>query len=370
MKSKKSFSRRAFLAGTAATSALALSPKSLKSDESIFSSRTRYRPSLGIVKLNGNENPYGCSPLVMEAILKVPMHIYPDPGQRKMRAALSKYTGLNPDNLVVGAGADELIDLLFRLFVSPEDTILDFEPTFGMYSFCANVAGNEIVFVQRDNEFEIDVNRVIAAIDNSTKIIFVTSPNNPTGNLVKRGQLLELLSTGLVIVVDEAYYEFSGETSQNLVQDNENLIILRTFSKWAGLAGLRVGYGIMNTKVAGHLMDIKPPYNVNIAAEAAMIASLQDSEYLLGNVAKIVAERTRLFDLLSEITGIKVWPSYGNFILCEFGQNRARIAYEYLATEGIFVRKYESNRLKDCIRVAVGTPSQTDAFIGAIRKCT
>ena len=325
-------------------------------------------PEHEIVKLNGNENPYGCSPLVREAVLKVPMHIYPDPEQSKMRTALSKYTGLNPENIVVGAGADELIDLLFRLFVSPGDTILDFEPTFGMYSFCANVAGGEVVFVQRDDEFEIDVNSVIAAIDNTTKIIFVTSPNNPTGNLVKRDQLLELLSTGLIIVVDEAYYEFSGETSQDLVEDNENLIILRTFSKWAGLAGLRVGYGIMNSKVVGHFMDIKPPYNVNIAAEAAMIASLQDSEYLLGNVTKIVAERSRLFDLLSNTNGIKVWPSYGNFILCEFEQNRARIVYEFLAAEGIFVRNYDSNRLKDCIRVAVGTPDQTDVFIRAIRK--
>ena len=321
-----------------------------------------------IIRLNANENPYGPSPSVNEAIKKLQANIYPDPEQNVIRTALSKFTGMPKETILCGAGSDELIDLLFRLFCTPKNNVIECDPTFGMYSFCANVAGGKVVFVQRDDEFEIDVEQAIAAIDNSTKIIFVTSPNNPTGNLVKRDQLIELLSTGLIIVVDEAYYEFSGETSQDLVEDNENLIILRTFSKWAGVAGLRVGYGIMHPKVAGHFMDIKPPYNVNIAAEAAMIASLQDSEYLLSNVSKIVTERIRMFDLLSDINGMKVWPSYGNFILCEFARNQARIVYEFLAMKGIFVRKYDSDRLKDSIRVAVGTPTQTDAFIGAIRK--
>ena len=213
-------------------------------------------PERNIVKLNGNENPYGCSPLVREAVLKVPMHIYPDPEQSKMREALSKYTGLDPGNIVVGAGADELIDLLFRLFVSPGDTILDFEPTFGMYSFCANVAGGKVLFVQRDDEFEIDLEEAIAAINNSTKIIFVTSPNNPTGNIATESQIRSILDTGIIVVVDEAYYEFCGETALPLLEEYSNLVVLRTFSKWAGLAGLRVGLGVMSPDIARSIMSL------------------------------------------------------------------------------------------------------------------
>ena len=321
-----------------------------------------------IIKLNGNENPYGGSPDAVAAVAQVPLHIYPDPNQLRMREALASYTAAQPENIVVGAGADELIDLLFRLFISPGDRILDFEPTFGMYSFCARVSGAEIEYVQRDSRFQIDVSRVTEKITNNTKLIFVTSPNNPTGNIVDEDQVLQLLETGLVIVVDEAYFEFSQTTVQHLVERFENLIILRTLSKWAGLAGLRVGYGIMHSKVAKYLMGIKPPYNVNVAGETALIASLKDSEYLLRNVEKIIHERERLFSILDRIAGVKPWPSKGNYILCEFGENESERIYQELASKGIFVRNFPSSRLRDCFRIAVGKPEETDALIKALKE--
>lgn len=321
-----------------------------------------------VVKLNGNENPYGGSPKAVEALARLAIHIYPDPQQRRIRQALAHYTGADPDCIVAGAGSDELIDLLFRLFISPGDRILDFDPTFGMYGFCARVAGAEVVMVPRDEAFEIDVEAACKAIDGHTKVVFVSSPNNPTGNLASREQVEALLDTGRIVVVDEAYYEFSGQTVVDLVPRHENLVVLRTLSKWAGLAGLRIGYGIMSPALVHHIMDIKAPYNVNVAAEAALLASLEDKEYLLGNVRRIVQERERMFSLLRQVPGVTAWPSAGNFILCQVAPGRGAEVYRGLAERGVFVRSFRTPRLRDCFRVAVGTPEQTDAFIAALRE--
>jgi histidinol-phosphate aminotransferase len=325
-------------------------------------------PEDQIVKLNGNENPYGGSPKAIEAVANTPLHIYPDPLQRKIRQALSEYTGASVESIIVGAGADELIDLLFRLFMNTGDKMLDFEPTFGMYAFCARVAGGIVEFVPRDEMYDLDVEAAKRAIDDRTKIIFVTSPNNPTGNLASEKDVRELLDTGLIVVVDEAYFEFCNVTLSHLVGEYENLVILRTMSKWAGLAGLRVGYGIMNPKMVSHLMDIKPPYSVNVAAEAALLASIEDAQGLLLNVKKIVDERDRLKGLLEETPGVTPWPSFGNYILCQFAPRRAKEIFQQLASRGIFVRDYNSQRLQDCFRVAIGTPAETDAFMTALRK--
>lgn len=320
-----------------------------------------------VVKLNGNENPYGGSPKAAEAVANTPLHIYPDPLQRKMRRALGDYTGMDPDYIIAGAGSDELIDLLFRLFISQGDAILDCEPTFGMYGFCARVAGGEVRLVQRDELFEIDVGDVRDAIDSKTKLIFISSPNNPTGNLASEEQVRELLETGLVVVVDEAYFEFCNQTVAGLVEGHENLVVLRTLSKWAGLAGLRIGYGIMSPRLVKHVIDIKSPYNVNVAAEAALLASLEDAPALMANVNLIVEERERMSTLLKDIPGVTQWPSHGNFILCQFPPGRAGEIFDALARRGIFVRNFSSERLRDCFRIAVGTPDQTDALIAAMR---
>ena len=325
-------------------------------------------PQDQIIKLNGNENPYGGSPKAVEAVANTPLHIYPDPLQRKMRVALAEYTGMDSDHIIAGAGSDELIDLLFRLFISPGDKILDCDPTFAMYGFCARVAGGGLEMVQRDELFDIDAAAVRDAIDSNTKIIFVTSPNNPTGNLASDAQLEELLETGLLVVVDEAYFEFCNQTAGGLVPDHENLVVLRTMSKWAGLAGLRIGYGIMSPQLVQHIIDIKSPYNVNVAAEAALLASLEDAPALMENVNRIVAERDRMFSLLEALPGATPWPSFGNFILCQFAPGRAQEIYDGLASRGIFVRNFGSERLRDCFRIGVGTPDQTDTLIGAMKE--
>ena len=321
-----------------------------------------------VIKLNGNENPYGGSPKASQAMAVAPMHIYPDPLQRKVRKALGEYTGMDPEYIIAGAGSDELIDLLFRLFISPGDNILDCDPTFAMYAFLARVADAQIKMVPRDELFDIDVEAVKKAIDSKTKLIFITSPNNPTGNLASESQIRELLETGLIVVVDEAYYEFCDQTAADLVPDHENLVVLRTLSKWAGLAGIRIGYNIMTPRLVKHMIDIKPPYNVSVAAEAALMASIEDAPALLANVHRLVEERQRMFSLLESMPGVTPWPSDGNYILCRFAPGRALEIYEALARRGIFVRNFGSERLRDFFRISVGMPHETDAVIEALRE--
>ena len=325
-------------------------------------------PESKIVKLNGNENPYGPSPRVREAISEIPIHIYPDPKQRATRDALSIYTGFDTEYLIAGAGADEVLDLIFKLFISPGDRVIDCDPTFAMYAFLTRVADAEILMVPRDDNYDIDVAKILDSISVNTKIVFISSPNNPTGNVVSESEVLELLGTGRIVVVDEAYYEFSGKTVSGLVPSNHNLIVLRTLSKWAALAGLRFGYGIMSPKLVQHIIDIKSPYNINVAAEAGAIASLDDAPNLLENVAKIVEERERLFDLLTSIKALKPWPSQGNYILCQMESGDVKEIYKGLAQRGVFVRMFSSKRLSDCFRVAIGKPVESDVFMNALKE--
>ncbi len=321
-----------------------------------------------IIRLNANENPYGFSPKVAEAVARVPYNIYPDPLQRRVRAALSEFTGISSDRIIAGAGSDEIIDLIFRLVIEPGDKIIDSEPTFGMYSFDARVNGAVPVMVQRDENFDVDIDAVKAAVDERAKIIFLCSPNNPTGNVATPEQIEGLIDTGLLVVIDEAYWEFSGQTAAKMVMDHENLIVLRTMSKWAGIAGLRIGYGIMSPTLVNHIIDIKQPYNVTTASEAALLATLEDAEYLDHNRDLIVQERERMIGLLHDIPGIDPRPSGGNYVLCEFEPGRATEIFDNMAMRGIFLRKFGSKRLKDFFRISIGTPSDTDAVIAALRE--
>ena len=321
-----------------------------------------------IIKLNGNENPKEPSVQIKEAVASAAFNIYPDPLQRSVRAALSEYTGMSSDYIIASAGSDELIDLLFRLFISEGDKILDFEPTFAMYGFCARIAGGSVTMAPRDENIDVDIEVTKNIIDERTKIIFLSSPNNPTGNMANRDQIEALLKTDLLVVVDEAYFEFCNTTVADMIPKYENLVVLRTMSKWAGLAGLRIGYGIMNPKLVNHIIDIKSPYNLSVASEAALVAALKETDSLMSEVAKIVCERERMYKLLQDIDGIHPFPSDGNFILCGFEEGKAGHVYQGLANQGIFVRKFDSPRLANHFRISVGKPDQTDRLISVIKE--
>ena len=328
-------------------------------------------PQDKIIRLNGNENPYGPSPAVAAALADFPnFNHYPDPEQRQLRQALSGYIGIDPDRIIAGNGSDELIDMLFRMFIGPGDNIINLTPTFGMYSLGAEICGGEAVSVPRDADFEIDLEGVKLAITPRTKAIVVCSPNNPTGNMPSEAEVRSLLDTGILVIVDEAYYEFCGQTLLPLLDEYPNLVVLRTFSKWAGLAGLRIGLGAMHPDLARTMMSVKPPYNVNLAAEVALIASLDDMPALLERVNAIVSERERMHGLLSAIPTVKPYPSKANFILCQLPEGTGVDVFEGLCNRGIFLRHWNNPRLKDCVRTSVGLPEENDAVAAALAELT
>ncbi len=321
-----------------------------------------------VIRLNANENPFGAPKEIMQALSSVQLHLYPDPQQRKLRASLSEYTGQPVECLMAGAGGDEIIDLLMRLFLEPGDHVLDCDPTFGMYSFCARIAAAEVVSVPRGESWEVDVDAIRRAVTPRTKIVFLASPNNPTGNALPEQDALRLLDTGMVVAVDETYYEFSGKSLAHLAGDHENLVVIRSFSKWAGTAGLRIGYMIGSEKLVRHLMDIKQPYNISVAAEAAATAAISHRAPLLDRAKLLVEQRKRLERAVRTMKGVTYFPSEGNFLLCRFSRLTARDAYQGLARQGIFVRYFSHPRLQDALRMSAGTPEQTDRLIEALRK--
>jgi histidinol-phosphate aminotransferase len=329
-----------------------------------------------IVKLDANENPYGPHPAVREALAAYPFpHIYPDPEQRALRAALAEYTGAPAANIFPGHGADELIDLLCRVFLGPGDAIINCPPTFGMYEFDAGLAGARVISVPRRAEFSVDVQAVEEALraplllcSSAPKLFFLTSPNNPDGSLLAVDDLRRLLDLPLIVVLDEAYIEFAGldKSAARWVAERENLIVLRTFSKWAGIAGLRLGYGIFPSWLMPALWKAKQPYNINVAATVAGLASLAHRAEIQITVDALISERERLIVELATLPFLRPYPSHANFVLCRVVGRDARTLKEALAARGILVRHYAKPGLENCIRVSAGRPEQTDALLAAL----
>ena len=334
-----------------------------------------------IVKLDANENPYGPHPAVPEALARYPFyHIYPDPEQRELRTALADYTGAPAENTLPGHGADELIDLLCRIFLGPGDAIINCPPTFGMYEFDAGLAGASVVSVPRREDFSVDAERILREHDVSEyairntqyairpKLLFLTSPNNPDGSLLAVDDLKRLLELPLIVVLDEAYIEFAGlELSvASWVPERENLIVLRTFSKWAGIAGLRLGYGIFPGWLMPALWKAKQPYNVNVAATVAGLASLVHRAEIQTTMDALIVERERLIVELTRVPFLFPYPSQANFVLCRVIGRDAKALKEALAGRGILVRHYAKPGLENCIRVSAGRPEQTDALLAAL----
>lgn len=332
-----------------------------------------------IVKLDANENPYGVSPRVRHALAEMEFpHIYPDPESRALRAKLAAFTGVPAENLLAGSGADELIDLITRLLLEPGDKVLNCPPTFGMYPFDTGLNAGRILDVPRRPDFSLDLEGIRAAVaEHNPKLIFLTSPNNPDGSLVAPDELEQILALRLLVVLDEAYIEFADEENtlgKSLSQITrvpalENLIVLRTFSKWAGLAGLRVGYGAFPSWLMPTLWKAKQPYNLNVAASEAGIASLDDAEYLAKIVARLRAERERMMAGLQQIPYLAPYPTHSNFILCRVsGRDAAQLKADLAGKYGIFIRYFNKPGLKDCIRISVGKPEHTDALLEALQE--
>ena len=329
-------------------------------------------PAERIVKLDANENPYGPLPAVTEALARYPyFHIYPDPRQSMLRDALSAFIGVPAAHILPGQGADELLDYLCRLFLAPGDTVINTPPTFGMYSFDAKLAGARVIDVDRGDDFSVDVGATAAAVEtHRPKLLFLTSPNNPSGSWLDDDGFERLLELPVMVVLDEAYVEFADHASRApRALDRDNLVVLRTFSKAAGIAGLRLGYGIFPEWLMHELWKFKQPYNVNAAASVAGLASLRSADQVRSVVERLKAERTRLYALLAMLPGLEAVPgSQTNFILCRVSGRNAGDLKAALERKGILVRHYDKRGLESCIRISVGRPEHTDALIGALRE--
>lgn len=330
-----------------------------------------------IVKLDANENPYGPLPAVREALGKLEFpHIYPDPESRALRKSLQEFTGVAAEYLLAGSGADELIDLLMRVLLEPGDCILSCPPTFGMYSFDAELNAARCIEVPRRADFSLDMESIRTVVQtHHPKMLFIATPNNPDGSTLDTIIIDELLELPLLVVLDEAYIEFADDqlgARLSRIQDvpsRENLIVLRTFSKWAGLAGLRVGYGAFPIWLMPILWKSKQPYNVNVAASIAAQVSLVHADELAGVVADLQCERTRLFTALQEISYLQPYPTRSNFILCRVIERDASELKIRLAQEhGILVRYFNKPGLRDHIRISVGRPEDTDVLIKALKE--
>lgn len=329
-----------------------------------------------IVKLDANENPYGASPKALAALQSGRYyHIYPDPAATELREAIGRYVGVPAERLVVGMGADELIDLVLRVVLAPQDKVLDCPPSFGMYPFSTYVNLGQYVAVNRTADFGLDVAAIEAAVANqpTLKVLFLCSPNNPSGNLISDTDLRRLLQLPVLVVLDEAYIEFAqvqGATSHiGWTADYDNLCVLRTFSKLAGLAGLRVGYGAFPAWLVPHLMKIKQPYNVNVAANLAAQGALQDQAWLAKHVALLVQEREAMTAALAEFSFLRPLPSQSNFVLCEvIGRSAKELKHRLQSEHGVLVRHYSNALLNNYIRITAGRPQDTARLLAALRS--
>ncbi len=325
-----------------------------------------------LIRLDANENPYGPSPRVVEALARFEGYgFYPD--YRALARAVAGYAGTEPRNIVLGNGGDEIIDLTVRLFVAPGDGTIVCPPAFSMYALSTEAHRGRVLSVPRRDDFSLDVDGIEALIKRSKsgarpKLLFVTSPGNPDGGMIPPETIQRLLKLPLAVVVDEAYVEFGGETVVPLLAGHPNLLVLRTLSKWAGIAGLRLGYAVTSPEVAGAMARLRPPYNVNAAAVVAALATFEGMAHTQETITCLVAERERLQEALAALPGVQPLPSQANFLLCRFQGLSGRELADALAEQGILVRSFSAPNLADAVRISVGRPDQNAALLAALQS--
>lgn len=320
-----------------------------------------------VIKLDANENPYGFPPEVLVKIYREvssgDISRYPDAGAKRLRERLAGYTGINPDNIMVGNGSDEIILNIMLTFCTGAKFAVA-TPTFSMYGAHCRVAGGEMLEVPRSGDFGIDVDGLKKAASlPEVKVIMICSPNNPTGNVTTPGEIEDILEkTNSIVVVDEAYSEFGGESCISLLGRHPNLVILRTFSKAFGLAGLRVGYLLAGRPIINELLKVKQPYNLNAFSQTAACVVMENLPTFRERIERILEERKALFSELSALPGVKAFPSQANFIMFQTPLPAEKI-YSGLLKRGILIRNVESPSLPRCLRVTVGTADENRVFI-------
>jgi histidinol-phosphate aminotransferase len=323
-----------------------------------------------LIRLDANENPYAPSPRVIEALAQFKGYgLYPD--YRGLEAAVACYAGVESKNIVLGNGGDEIIDLVVRLFVAPGEGVVVCPPAFGMYSVSTRAHRGLVLDVPRREDFSLDVERIESLVASPEtnirpKLLFVTTPGNPDGLTIPTETIQRLLRLPLAVVVDEAYIEFGGESAVPLLDAYPNLVVLRTFSKWASMAGLRLGYAVTSARVARAMARLRPPYNLNVAAVVAAQANLADMDHVQATLGRIVAERERLHAGLTDLPGVKPLPSQANFVFFRLDGRSGQEVADTLAKRGILVRSFSEPSLIDALRVTVGLPEQNNTLLVAL----
>jgi histidinol-phosphate aminotransferase len=310
------------------------------------------------IYLDANENPFPSN-----------YNRYPDPLQRKLKEKLAILKKVNPNQIFLGNGSDEAIDLLIRVFCEPHrDSILVTEPTYGMYAVCAGVNSVKVESLTLTEEFQLDINALQRILSPNTKIIFLCSPNNPTGNLLNKETIKTITEQfSGIVVVDEAYIDFArDEGFIPLLNQYPNLVILQTFSKAWGLAGLRLGVGYASVEIIELLNKIKYPYNVNTLTQQVAWEALENIAIKEKWVNEILNERTRLSSALQTLPFVlKVYPSDANFLLVKM--NHAKEVYSTLLAHGIIVRN-RTVHANGCLRITIGTPAENDQLLKSLKN--
>jgi histidinol-phosphate aminotransferase len=325
------------------------------------------------VKINQNENPWDLPEAVKRRVLDKalvrPWSRYPEFDPRELTEALGRFSGWRPDGILAGNGSNELIEALLMVAVGPGARVVIPEPTFTLYALLTEILGGEALRVPLTEELRYDTRALVEARRQSQPAVtIVCSPNNPTGTVLSHHDLERLCGAGDGIVVfDEAYHEFAGETAVPLLERHSNLVVLRTFSKARALAGLRVGYLLASPELVGEINKARLPYNLDFFSQTAALAALEEHEALDEIVGRIVAERERLLTRLADMPGVRAWPSKANFVLVELLEASPRAVFESLYRRGVLVRDVSAYpMLSRCLRVSVGTPGENEAFLHAL----
>ena len=310
------------------------------------------------VFLDANENPFG------------ELNRYPDPQQKELKESLSSLKNISTENIFIGNGSDEVIDLAFRIFCNPgEDKALTFSPTYGMYDVSAEINNIDLVKIPLTEDFQINLKEVTTYLnDKNLKIIFICSPNNPTGNTIKTSDIENILNNfNGIVIIDEAYIDFSSSESWNTkIEQYPNLIVSQTFSKAWGLAAARVGVAYTNKNIISLFNKIKPPYNVSSLNQKAAINSLNNFELFEKNKKLILQEKKLLSETLKKLEIVKkVYPSDANFILIEV--SNADNIYNKLVSKKIIIRN-RNKVIDNCLRITIGSPEENKQLINELKK--
>lgn len=327
----------------------------------------------GSIKLASNENPLGPSPMAVQAILDNvnKLHRYPDGSSYYLKEKLSQMFGLPMERIITGNGSNELIELTIRAFLSPGDEVIQAFPTFLVYEKVVNGAGGELISSNL-KDFKINLDDIKEAITPKTKIIFINNPNNPTGTGLSKEEMLDFIKAvpeDIVLVLDEAYIEFSSERiakGTDLLNERDRLIVMRTFSKLYGLAGLRVGYGFSSTEIVDYINRVRQPFNSNLLAQVAAIAALGDTEFV-SKTLNLVKDGLKYLHKNLDDMGLEYLPTETNFFLIKVPTGGKNI-YQCMLKEGVIVRSMDSYGLGEYIRINIGLPEENERFIKSLKK--